>query len=261
MSTSKKKTSQKPVPVKKKVKASVKAKAEEFQIDPKKAKELQDIIDQIGGIDKEIEDGKENQKQNQNSSVAKIGRLLRDVEKTGLYKQGKNEEGAPCQRMSEFIHANFERKYQYYVMLKGTAYIEDIVDPELKLNLSYGLLRKLNRYRKDEKAVLKIWGNAKKASDESVPTYEVLQAEIEKWQKDNPVKPRGKQKSTWDELIKDEKTTLKCLCNRLAKLTEDERKKISKETQDGLSEKVKTLLKSEIKPTRKKVQNSADHEN
>ena len=228
MSTKKKKASKKSAP---KAKDPMK---EKKSIDPEKAKELQKKIEEIKGYYSEIE--KDDKKKD--SSGAKIGRLLMEIESDPdeVYKDTKTRS------MSGFIKKNFRFTTSYGFMLKEAAKVEKILDPRHEKNLSFSLLQKLNHYSGNPDAVKAIWKSAKGSN--AIPTHKDLRKAVAQRKKENPteLKKPSPRKKSWSEFLQSDKATLKAIGYRLVKLENAELQEMDGEVKKDLVAKIQTLL-------------------
>ena len=207
----------------------------EVEMDTNKEQVLQAAITNINGWYQICKDGEQ--------AAAEIGRQLLKIEEEELYTFDTDEKGASITSMAAFIKKNFEFSYNYGVMVKQSAKVERILDHEHKLDLSFSLLRALNRYGDKEEAVKTIWGNAKESGKKSVPTHNGLKQAIKNWEEDHPEDAwKGKAATEdWDKILNSTATTLKAICRKLATI---DPKTIDEGTKGRLIEKIKALLES-----------------
>ena len=205
------------------------------EMNTNKEQALQTAITNINGWYQTCKDGEQ--------AAAEIGRQLLKIEEEELYTFDTDENGASITSMAAFIKKNFEFSYNYGVMVKQSAKVERILDHEHKLDLSFSLLRALNRYGDKEEAVKTIWGNAKESGKKSVPTHNGLKQAIKKWEEGHPEDAwqRKANSDDWDKVLNSAETTLKVICRKLA--TADPQT-IDEDIKNRLIEKIKALLES-----------------
>lgn len=182
--------------------------------------------------------------QKSDKAAREIGRKLLKIERERLFLSCKDKKGNTTATMAKFIKTNFQFSYQYGVMLKSSALVQEIL--ELNDKVSFRLLRSLNRYTGKAEAMKEIWKNAVQRSN-GVPGRKQLDQSIKEWEKLHPGDGYRSSRSSLDEILGKKSLTLKEIGSLLTKLDQAD---ISQEAGDILLAKIKDLLQQESKETK-----------
>ena len=179
--------------------------------------------------------------QKSDTASREIGKNLLKIEREELYKLCKDKNGKAISTMAKFIKANFSFSYQNGIMLKQSARVQEMLGLDEKV--SFRLLRSLNRYTNNESAMIEIWNDAVKNSQDSIPCSKQLRNSIHAWEQNHPAdafrKTKTMKMSSIEDALKNESVTLKEICSILAK---QDLANISSETENELIAKIKELL-------------------